>query len=400
MTIAKRVRSLQRPRSPKGETALRVTFWCLVTAVMFAAGADATDFGTKGGAEPANINELVGVLRQDSYDMELLISFGTSKGGSAGHLALGIRDEVPGDDLVFSANFYADRARKHETGFYTEDLMLGVAKKEYLFKTHSSLGDTAAFGLDFGEIYKRSVIGVRVYGVPVAEKEALKAYFRRINDDYQRQTKNTEYHDGEIKYDYMRLNCAKTIGSAFRFGAGYENLEVTSAKLLTRRRIVVAATANIPTEMAMKLIKEWNVRGYGMDVVLYKKYEGSTYVDPNEEEKVAFKDLPNRFPSVLSRDFRKEQGHYEDFDNLFAMYLLDNMGKYSVRVNGETKLLEIENTTDPMAYAQAAELATRRARSDSKSFRRRLPLRPLASGNGTPTDNEQLHYITDQAEMQ
>ena len=109
-------------------------------------------------------------------------------------------------DLVYSANFYADRARKHETGFYTEDLMIGVPKKEYLFKTLSSLGDTAAFGLDFGEIYKRSVIGVRVYGVPVAEKEALKAYFRRINDDYQRQTKNTEYHDGEIKYDYMRLN--------------------------------------------------------------------------------------------------------------------------------------------------------------------------------------------------
>jgi hypothetical protein len=115
---------------------------------------------------------------------------------------------------------------------------------------------------------------------------------------------------------------------------------------------------------------------------------------------VAFKDLPNRFPSVLSRDFRKEQGHYEDFDNLFAMYLLDNMGKYSVRVNGETKLLEIENSKDPMAYPQAAELATRRARSDSKSFRRRLPLRPLASGNGTPTDNEHLHNFTDQAEMQ
>jgi hypothetical protein len=121
-------------------------------------------------------------------------------------------------------------------GFYTEDLMIGVPKKEYLFKTRSSLGDTAAFGLDFGEIYKRSVIGVRVYGVPAGEKEALiVAYFRRINDDYQRQARNTEYHDGEIKYDYMRLNCAKTIGSAFRFGAGYENLEVTSAKVLTRR---------------------------------------------------------------------------------------------------------------------------------------------------------------------
>ena len=400
MIIAKTVRSLQRRFSPKGKKARRVTSWCLVTAVMFAAGAEATDFGTKGGAEPANINEIVGVLRQDSYDMELLISFGTSKDGSAGHLALGLRDEVPGDDLVYSANFYADRARKHETGFYTEDLMIGVPKKEYLFKTRSSLGDPAAFGLDFGEIYKRSVIGVRVYGVPAGEKEAIVAYFRRINDDYHRHARNTQYHDGEIRYDYMRLNCAKTIGSAFRFGAGYDKLEVTSAKVLTRRRILVAATANIPTEMAMKLIKEWNVRGYGMDVVLYRKYEGSTYVDPNEEEKVAFKDLPNRFPSVLSRDFRKEQGRYEDFDNLFAMYLLHHMGKYSVRVNGETKLLEIENTTDPMAYAQAAELATGRARSDSKSFRRRLPLRPLASGNGTPTDNEHLHNFTDQAEMQ
>ena len=70
------------------------------------------------------------------------------------------------------------------------------------------------------------------------------------------------YHEAEVKYDYMRLNCAKTIGAAFRFGAGYENLEGTSAKLLKRRRIVVAATANIPMEMAMKLIKEWGRRGY------------------------------------------------------------------------------------------------------------------------------------------
>ena len=45
----------------------------------------------------------------------------------------------------------------------------------------------------------------------------------------------------------------------------------------------------------------------------------STYVDPYDEDGVAFKDLPNRFPSVLSGDFRKEQGRYEDFDNFFAM---------------------------------------------------------------------------------
>ncbi len=82
---------------------------------------------------------------------------------------------------------------------------------------------------------------------------------------------------------------------------------------------------------------------------------------------MAFKDLPNRFPSVLSRDFRKEQGQYQDFDNLYAMYLLYNMGKYSVRVNGETRLLEIEKSKSPMAYAEAAELAAQSARSDSET---------------------------------
>ncbi|MBL8415063.1 MAG: hypothetical protein JNM42_11560 [Propionivibrio sp.] len=371
---------------------------CVMTAFVFAAEVAIADLGNRGGPEPSNIDGITELLRQDPYDMELLISFGTSTGGSAGHLALGIRDEVSGDDRVYSANFYADRARKHEIGFYTDDLMISVPKKEYLFKTVSSLGETAAFGLDFGEIYKRSVIGVRVYGVPAEEKEAVRAYFRRINADFHHQVKNTEYHDGEIKYDYMRLNCAKTIGSAFKFGVGYENLEVTSAKLLTRRRIVVAAKANIPTEMAMKLIREWNRRGYGMDVVLYKKYGGSTHVDPNEEEKVAFKDLPNRFPSVLSRDFRRKAGAYEDFDNLFAMYLLYNMGKYSVRVNEQTHRLEIEKEKIPMAYPEAAELATRSARSDSKNFLLRLPFLPLGTMFGEAADNTHLYNFTSEGD--
>ena len=86
--------------------------------------------------------------------------------------------------MVYTANFYADRARKHARGYYTDDLMVRVPKQEYLFKTRSSLGDTASFGLDFGEIYKRSVIGVRVYGVPASEKEALTSFFGRINADY------------------------------------------------------------------------------------------------------------------------------------------------------------------------------------------------------------------------
>jgi hypothetical protein len=350
---------------------MRTTVWCIATALLLSAGAQAADFGTPGGPAPANIDAIAGVLRQDAYDMELLISFGTSKGGSAGHLALALRDHAPGDDLVYSANFYADRASKHQKGFYTDELMVGIPKLEYLFGTRSSLGDTASFGLDFGEVYKRSVVGIRVSGVPAGEKEALAAFFKRLNDDYRQRARNTEYHDKEVKYDYLHLNCAKTIGSAFKYGAGYKDLEVTSRTTLARRPLVAAANANIPTEMAMKLVKAWNARGYGLDVVLYKKYAGSTYVDPHDEEPVAFKDLPNRFPSVRSRDFRKEQGHYEDVDNLYAMYLLYNLGRYSVRVNDETKLLEIDKRKPPMPYAEAAAVAARQAGSDSESFRRR-----------------------------
>ena len=359
---------------------MMVRCWCLFAAFLWTTHATATDFGSRDGPEPANIEESVEQLRQDPYDMELLISFGTSKGGSAGHLALAIRDAVPGDDLVYSANFYADRAPEHEQGFYTENLMVRIPKEEYLFRTASSLGETASFGLDFGEIYKRSVVGIRVFGVPLAEQAAVVAYFARINDDFQRRARDTEYHSGEVKYDYMRLNCAKTIGAAFHHGARYEDIEVTSAKVLKRRRLAVAANANIPTEMAMKLMRAWHARGYGMDVVLYKKYSGSTWIDPHDEEKIAFKDLPDRFPSVLSRDFMREQGDYKDYDNLFAMYLLYNLGKYRVRINDETKALEIERSKGTMSYAEAAKLARGSARSDSDLFRQRLPSRPT----GTP----------------
>ncbi len=252
---------------------MKYILWWVVTALVVAVDATAGDFGTKGGQQPANIDEIANVLRQDPYDMELLISYGTSKGGSAGHIALAIRDLVPGDDLVYSANFYADRAPEHAKGFYTDDLMVRIPKKEYLFQTNSSLGDTASFGLDFGEIYKRSVIGVRVYGVPAEEKDALAAFFQRINDDYHNRARNPEYHDGEVRYDYLRLNCAKTIGAGFKYGAGYQDLDVTSAKLFSGRKVVAAANANIPTEMAMKLLARWHERGYRVDVVWYKKYE-------------------------------------------------------------------------------------------------------------------------------
>lgn len=355
---------------------MRLAVGGLAAVLVFAASAAAADFGSPAGPEPANVDKISEHLRHDPYDLELLISYGTSKGGSAGHLALAIRDRAPGDDLVYSANFYADRKPEHEKDFYTDELMVRIPKREYLFGTTSSLSEKASFGLDFGEVYKRSVIGVRVYGVPAAEREALAAFFARINDDYRNRVRKTDYHDEEVRYDYLRLNCAKTIGSAFKLGAGYRDLEVTSANLFSGRRVVAAANANLPTEMAMKLLEAWDARGYLLDVVLYRKYGGSTYVDPREEDKVAFKDLPNRFPSVLSRDFLNEQGEYEDVDNLFAMYLLYNLAKYSVRIDDVTKWLEIERSKKPMAFPEAVRLARESARSDSENYRRRVLFRP------------------------
>jgi hypothetical protein len=114
-------------------------------------------------------------------------------------------------------------------------------------------------------------------------------------------------------------------------------------------------------------------------------------VDPHEEDKVAFKDLPNRFPSVLSRDFHNEQGHYEDYDNLFAMYLLYNLGRYSVRVNGETDRLEIEKSKDAMDYVPAAKLAARDARTDSDNFQRHSRAGPRGTPIEGHPDNTHLY---------
>ena len=353
----------------------------------------AAEFAFPGGPEPGNLQGVMARLRQDSYDLELLISFGTSKGGSAGHLALAVREPGAADDWVYSANFYADRDEKHAKGFYTDELMIRVPKNEYLYGTASSLGPTAQFGLDFGEIYKRSVVGVRVQGVPKAERDALAAYFARINADYRARAKNTDYHHGEVAYDYMRFNCAKAIGVAFRYGAGYKRLDVKEPSVLPGiTRVVKAVQANLPTDMALKLMREWHRRGRTMDVVLYKKYTDSGYVDPVEgEPKVPFRELPNRFPSMLSLDFTNDQGAYEDYDNLHAMYLLYNLGKYSVVVSSQTRAVEIERSKVPMTWRRAEQLAKSQAAADSRSFLRRLPFIPKGLRIGDPVDNTHLY---------
>jgi hypothetical protein len=336
----------------------------------------AADFGRPGAPAPPNFAAVSELLQRDGHDLELLISFGTSRGGSAGHLALAVSEPGHADDTVYSANFYADRDAAHESEYYTRDLMVAIPKMEYLYGTKSSLDPKASFGLDFGEVYKRSVIGIRVSGVPESQKKALVAFFARLNADFHRRAHDTEYHRGEVRYNYTRLNCAKTIGSAFKYGAGYGSLRITSAGMFSELRVVAAARSNVPTEMAMRLVDEWHARGYHLDVVFYRKYRGSAHVDPHDKDAIAFKDLPDRFPSVISRDFRSDPDRYKDFDNLYAMYLLYNLGSLALRVDDLSHRIEVERTKQPLAFELAARRAERAARDDARLFRRGQPFRP------------------------
>ena len=343
--------------------------------VLAALPAAAADFATPGGPEPANLGEVAHQLDADGAVMELMLSFGTSKGGSAGHLALALRD-ASGAEIVRSANFYADRDPKHAHDYYTDALIVNVPKWDYLYATKSSLGAKASFGLDYGEVYKRSVVGVRIFGVPESERAGLAAYLDRMNTDFHARAHDTEYQRGEVKYGYMDLNCAKTIGSAFKYGAGYKDLEVNTAPLMSIRKAKKALEANTPSEMAVNLMRELDARGYRMDVVLYRKYRGSPYVDPHEEEPIPFGKLPNRIPSVVSLDFRNDEGAYQDYDNLYATYLLHNLGRYAVSIDPETKALSIDSSKSPMTYAQASAAAAKNAQADSKGFLRRLLFKP------------------------
>ncbi len=347
-------------------------FICILVSATSGRRAFAQPFGHKGGPDIVNIKEIINLLRQDAYDLELLISFGTSKGGSAGHLALAIRDQIPGDDLVYSANFYADRKPEHEHGYYNQNLICIVPKSEYLFKTTSSLGTDASFGLDMGEIYKRSVIGIRIFGVPQQVKEGLTDFFHRLNDDYHARKGKTAYHRGPIVYGYMNLNCAKTVALAFKYGAGFKDLPIKGESLISKLNFVSATKANLPMETALEIVKICAERGYSFDVVLYKKWAGSTYINPQDEDNQMYKDLPNRFPSVLSLDYLEDQGYYEDYDNLYAMYLLYYLGRYSIVLDGAARKLMVEAQKEPDTYEIAKKKAHETATKDKKHLLRRL----------------------------
>jgi hypothetical protein len=68
------------------------------------------------------------------------------------------------------------------------------------------------------------------------------------------------------------------------------------------------------------------------------------------------------------------------------MYLIYNLARYSVKVNDETKLLEIDKSKSPMPYPEAAKLATQSARSDSENYGRQTAFRPEGKRIGEAAD--------------
>jgi hypothetical protein len=76
------------------------------------------------------------------------------------------------------------------------------------------------------------------------------------------------------------------------------------------------------------------------------------------------------------------------------MYLLFNMGKYSVWIDERTKRLEIEKSKQPMTYPTAVQLAVESARSDSDSYRRGLIFRAKGTRIGEPPNNTHLYNYT------
>ena len=352
----------------------------------------AAEFGHKDGPDIENIDEMMRISRNEPYSVELLISFGTSKGGSAGHLAVAIKDQIADDDLVYSANFYADRSEEHSNGgYYTDDLMCMIPKSEYLFKTRSSLGEDGSFGLDMGEVFKRSVIGVRINGLSEKSIEGMTKFFHKMNDDFHSRAVDTNYHKGEVVYDYMNLNCAKTIAYGFKYGIGFDGLDINGTSFWSQLNPVGALKANVPTEMAIRIMREALQEGCTFETVLYKKFEHSTYVNPHETEMGQFKDMMNRFPSVLSLDYNSDQGSYEDYDNLYAMNLFYNLGRMSIIVDDQSKLLKVEAEKKPMTFEKAHAASHTSAIDEKRHLARRLIFRAWGVQLGGPVDNTHLY---------
>ena len=140
----------------------------------------------------------------------------------------------------------------------------------------------------------------------------------------------------------MNLNCATTIGLAFKYGAGLDDLPIKGTSLLSRLNFVSVTKANLPHGNGHPAHQDPCRSQLHLRCGAVQEMDRLDLRRSVGRRGKMFKDLPNRFPSVLSLDYLENQGSYEDYHNLFAMYLLYYMGRYSIVLNGETRRLEIE----------------------------------------------------------
>ena len=81
---------------------------CLSILILFcfliSANAE-TRLGYPQGPEFGGVDEVMSLLKQQDYNVEVLISFANSSVGAAGHLALSVRDPETDEEIVHSANF-------------------------------------------------------------------------------------------------------------------------------------------------------------------------------------------------------------------------------------------------------------------------------------------------------
>lgn len=135
----------------------------------------------------------------------------------------------------------------------------------------------------------------------------------------------------------------------------------------------------------MEVLQKYKV---SYSTVLYKKFEHSEYYD--QELKMKFKDLPNRFPSFKSLDFFNGSTAYEAYDNLRVMHLLYHLGRYSLVIDPTTRKLLVENSAEPKGYLEAFNLASDEAYSKSKNLIRRV-FRSMGIKITDGVDNSELY---------
>ena len=181
-----------------------------------------------------------------------------------------------------------------------------------------------------------SVVAIRVWGSTIEDCLKLAEFSRQMNIDYKVQSRPNYLPGSSFKYNYYSLNCAQCINLAFHV-IGWQDIPVPNEAVVSRLVKAAFDSTATPMRTALALMEACDARGYGLDIVVFKKIPGSTFA--SEIGKDYFGDLPNRFPAVVSLDFANAPSEYESYDNIFNMYLFYGLTRCRIGVKEQDELL-------------------------------------------------------------